>query len=69
MPLRHPGEGCADGCYLLAVTRCKLVEDGVILPCGCLLFPVAVQWVGNAPAIALNLAQMALQSRQASRQV
>ena len=31
--LCHPGERRADSCYLLAVTRCKLVEDGVILSC------------------------------------
>src|SRR5262249_44719253 len=59
----------ANGCHLLAVTSGKLIEDGVMLSCRCPLLPVRIQRIGDAPAVGLDLTQMALQLSQTGRQV
>jgi hypothetical protein len=59
--LRHAGERGLDGRHLLALIRCELIQDGVVLPYGRLLLPIGSEWIGDAPTVGLNRVEMALE--------
>jgi hypothetical protein len=67
--LRYADERCPDGCHLPALIRCKLIQDGVVLPYGRLLLPIGLQWIGGAPAIGLNRVETAFELDKTGQQL